>query len=212
MLNQCWTTIHDAGPEWIQYWEIVFRLLDTIQCSFLMLPLPWWHRKALTQWPPFLNVIVPIRSQIYSCWKWPSSHRHLKYSSQFLGIRVYYGRQCECRFYTAGCVNKMVVSVTGPRAVNELGGPSHTGYLNLIGFLLTFIGHCYREISDLIIWYNPYQWACSDTSIRYNILGYFRPLSFSLWWKLLPPGSERVKRGAIKFKLYSYIIMIIARV
>ena len=31
--------------------------------------------------------------------------------------------QRECRFYTAGCVNKMVVSVTGPRAVNELGGP-----------------------------------------------------------------------------------------
>ena len=27
------------------------------------------------------------------------------------------------RFYTAGCVNKMEVSVTGPRAVNELGGP-----------------------------------------------------------------------------------------
>ena len=30
-----------------------------------------------------------------------------------------------CRFYTAGCVNKMVVSVTGPRAVRR---PSHTGY------------------------------------------------------------------------------------
>ena len=29
----------------------------------------------------------------------------------------------ECRFYTAGCGNKMAVSVTGPRAVNELGGP-----------------------------------------------------------------------------------------
>ena len=31
--------------------------------------------------------------------------------------------QRECRFYTAGCGNKMAVSVTGPRAVNELGGP-----------------------------------------------------------------------------------------
>ena len=50
---------------------------------------PWWHRKALTQWPPFLNVIVPIRSQVYACWKWPSFHRHLKYSSQFLGIWVF---------------------------------------------------------------------------------------------------------------------------
>ena len=35
----------------------------------------------------------------------------------------FFGRQRECRFYTAGCGNKMVVSVTGPRAANELGGP-----------------------------------------------------------------------------------------
>ena len=35
----------------------------------------------------------------------------------------FFGNQRECRFYTAGCVNKMAVSVTGPRAVNELGGP-----------------------------------------------------------------------------------------
>ena len=35
----------------------------------------------------------------------------------------FFGGQRECRFYTAGCRNKMAVSVTGPRAVNELGGP-----------------------------------------------------------------------------------------
>ena len=35
----------------------------------------------------------------------------------------FFGRQRECRFYPAGCGNKMAVSVTGPRAVNELGGP-----------------------------------------------------------------------------------------
>ena len=35
----------------------------------------------------------------------------------------FFGRQRECRFCTAGCGNKMVVSVTGPCAVNELGGP-----------------------------------------------------------------------------------------
>ena len=35
----------------------------------------------------------------------------------------FFGGQRECRFYTAGCENKMAVSVTGPRAVNELGGP-----------------------------------------------------------------------------------------
>ena len=35
----------------------------------------------------------------------------------------FFGKQRECRFYTAGCGNKVAVSVTGPRAVNELGGP-----------------------------------------------------------------------------------------
>ena len=85
--------------------------------------LPWCHRKALTQSPPFLNVIVIIRSKVYARWKWPSFRRHLKYSSQFHGIRVFFGRQRECRFYTAGCGNRMAVSVTGPCAVNELGGP-----------------------------------------------------------------------------------------
>ena len=39
----------------------------------------------------------------------------------------FFGRQRECRFYTAGCGNKMAVSVTGPRAVNELGGPVTPG-------------------------------------------------------------------------------------
>ena len=35
----------------------------------------------------------------------------------------FFGRQRECRFYTAGCGNKMAVSVTGPHAVSELGDP-----------------------------------------------------------------------------------------
>ena len=35
----------------------------------------------------------------------------------------FFGRRRECRFYTAGYGNKMAVSVTGPCAVNELGGP-----------------------------------------------------------------------------------------
>ena len=38
-----------------------------------------------------------------------------------------FGRQRECRFHTAGFGNKMAVSVTGPRAVNELGGPGIPG-------------------------------------------------------------------------------------
>ena len=36
---------------------------------------------------------------------------------------VFFGKQRDCRFYTPGCGNKMAVSVTGPRAVNELGAP-----------------------------------------------------------------------------------------
>ena len=43
----------------------------------------------------------------------------------------FFGRQRECRFYTAGCGNMMVVSATGPRAVNELGGPVIPG--NVMG-------------------------------------------------------------------------------
>ena len=45
-------------------------------------------------------------------------------------VSEFFGRQRECRFYTAGCVNKMAVSVTGPRAVNELGGPVTPGTSN----------------------------------------------------------------------------------
>ena len=44
-------------------------------------------------------------------------------------VSEFFGRQRECRFYTAGCGNKMVVSVTGPRAANELGGPVIPGNL-----------------------------------------------------------------------------------
>ena len=47
----------------------------------------------------------------------------------------FFGRQRECHFYTAGCGNKMV-SVTGPRAVNELGGPVIPGTMHT---LLTII-------------------------------------------------------------------------
>ena len=35
----------------------------------------------------------------------------------------FFCKQREGRLNTAGCVNKMAVSVTGPRAVKELGGP-----------------------------------------------------------------------------------------
>ena len=48
----------------------------------------------------------------------------------------FFGRRRECRFYTAGCGNKMAVNVTGPRAVNELGGPVIPGNLQY--------GHMYQ--------------------------------------------------------------------
>ena len=41
----------------------------------------------------------------------------------------FFGNQRARSIYTAGCVNKMAVSVTGPRAVNELGGPVIPGSL-----------------------------------------------------------------------------------
>ena len=41
----------------------------------------------------------------------------------------FFVRQRVSRFHTAGCGNKMAVSVTGPRAVNELGGPVIPGRL-----------------------------------------------------------------------------------
>ena len=50
----------------------------------------------------------------------------------------FFGKQRECRFYTAGCGNKMAVSVTGPRAVNELGGP-------------VIPGRCYTVVTLFII-------------------------------------------------------------
>ena len=38
-------------------------------CAPRGIPLPWWHRKALTQRLPFLNVIGE-KDQVYACWKW----------------------------------------------------------------------------------------------------------------------------------------------
>ena len=57
----------------------------------------------------------------------------------------FFGKQRECRFYTAGCGNKMAVSVTGPRAVNELGGPVIPGKCLSQLFLLhlnTYVNVC----------------------------------------------------------------------
>ena len=49
----------------------------SLDLLLVLLQLPWWHRKALTQWPPFLNVVVLIRSKVCACRKCPSSRRHL---------------------------------------------------------------------------------------------------------------------------------------
>ena len=54
----------------------------------------------------------------------------------------FFGRQRECRFYTAGCGNKMVVSMTGPRAVNELGGPVIPGRAGCDGEELGMMVSC----------------------------------------------------------------------
>ena len=58
----------------------------------------------------------------------------------------FFGRQRECRFYTAGCGNKMEVSVTGPLAVNELGGPVIPGRSACIVEILYTIMLMFRPI------------------------------------------------------------------
>ena len=42
-------------------------------------------------------------------------------------------------FSTAGCGNKMAVSVTGPRAVNELGGPVIPGTFGSVVPTMTYL-------------------------------------------------------------------------
>ena len=69
----------------------------------------------------------------------------------------FFGRQRECRFYTAGCGNKMAVSVTGPRAVNELGGrviPGRLGYGG-IGFNVNKIWKIFFRAIRTSYWLNP---------------------------------------------------------
>ena len=62
-----------------------------------------------------------------------------------------------CRFYTAGCGNKMAVSVTGPRAVNELGGPVIPGRLGYGGirFNVNKIWKIFFRVIRTSYWFNP---------------------------------------------------------
>ena len=66
----------------------------------------------------------------------------------------FFGRQRECRFYTAGCGNKMVVSVTGPRAANELGGPVIPCIYRL-SFILEFTGTFFHKKTQTYAMLNP---------------------------------------------------------
>ena len=74
----------------------------------------------------------------------------------------FFGRRRECRFYTAGCGNKMVVSVTGPRAVNELGGPVIPGSSLRLHIHLSFQHHIYEAKHDIANCVMPFQ--------RYNFV------------------------------------------
>ena len=47
----------------------------------------------------------------------------------------FFGKQRDCRFYTVGCGNKIAGSVTGSRAVNELGCPVIPGTVTRLIFL-----------------------------------------------------------------------------
>ena len=101
-LNQCWFNVGSASMTPAQhYYSIMWTLF-------------WRHRKALTQWRPFLNVVL-IRSKVHACWKWPIFRGTWNIRLNFIASE-FFGRQSECRFYTTGCGNKMAVSVTGPTA------------------------------------------------------------------------------------------------
>ena len=52
----------------------------------------------------------------------------------------FFGRQRECRLYTAGCENKMAVSVTGPWAVNESGAQSYRVEDGLVVVVVCHVG------------------------------------------------------------------------
>ena len=74
----------------------------------------------------------------------------------------FFGRQRECRFSTAGCWNKMAVSVTGPRAVNELGGPVIPGnILHLLMYTCEWFLSVMYVLNDLF----PLSHKCSITNV-----------------------------------------------
>ena len=58
----------------------------------------------------------------------------------------FFGRQRECRFYTAGCGNKMAVSVTGPRAVNE--AQSYRVYFSICVMANVFLTRYYLRLVE----------------------------------------------------------------
>ena len=98
-----WTNCYVRGLFTVWFLKIMFRIQDSFILSTTYTYIPWWHCK----WPPFLNAIVLIWSKVYACWKWPSFHRHLKYSSQFHGIRVFWmwkqnGGQCDWAYREVG--------------------------------------------------------------------------------------------------------------
>ena len=98
----------------------------------------------------------------------------------------FFGGQSECRFYTAGCGNKMAVSVTRPRAVNELGGPVIPGKL----CLGTMPSMCHRLLR---VYFHGWFWGvsfdCQWGSLTY---GHIKPYRDNLiiapcWdWRIHP--------------------------
>ena len=87
----------------------------------------------------------------------------------------FFGRQRERRFYTAGCGNKMVVSVTGPRAANELGGPvipgNHCDYqacLSEYGTYSHILWHCSVFKYGIALFTEVLRKKCPDESESTN--------------------------------------------
>ena len=86
--------------------------------------LPWWHRKALTQRPLFLNVIVKKYHKFTPAEDGQVFISLCNIRFNFM-VSEFFGRRREQRIFTAGCGYKMAVSVTWPTA--KLDGPVMPG-------------------------------------------------------------------------------------
>ena len=109
--------------------KMTLKSFNKTEISGFLLSRYWlsrWHGKALTQWPPFLNVIVVIRLQVYACWRWPFFIGTWNIRLNFMASE-FFGRRRECRFHTAGREKKWPSVWPGLRRSKRVRRPGHIG-------------------------------------------------------------------------------------